>query len=97
MHVVITGVTMLLVVLAMGFAAAAFGKVFRCYTVATVLSLVVFGALAGSQGTRIAANEPTPWLGVCERINIGGYPLWMAVLAVVLLPSRHPEPRRTSP
>ncbi|MEV8438727.1 DUF998 domain-containing protein [Actinosynnema sp. NPDC051121] len=85
MHVVVTGATVLLIVSAVGFGAAAFGKLFRCYSAATVLSLLVFGAMAGTRGDEIAAGEPTPWLGVYERIDIGGYLLWMAVLAVVVL------------
>jgi hypothetical protein len=34
---------------------------------------------------RIAAQEPTPWIGVAERINIGGYLPWQRVLALSLL------------
>lgn len=94
-HVILTSVTVLLIVTAMGFAAAALGKTFRRYSAATILTLLVFGALAGAQGPRIAVGEPTPWLGVYERINIGGYLLWMAVLAVVLM--RNNDRRRTPP
>jgi hypothetical protein len=36
-------------------------------------------------GSDIVAAMPTPWLGVRERINIYGYMLWVAVLAIVLL------------
>jgi hypothetical protein len=28
---------------------------------------------------------PTPWAGVSERISIGGYLLWQAVLAMMLI------------
>ncbi|NUT48475.1 MAG: DUF998 domain-containing protein [Saccharothrix sp.] len=85
MHIAVTGVTVLLIVAAIGFAAVAMGGPFRRYCVATILVLLVFGAVAGAQGGRLAAGGPTPWLGVCERVNIGGYLLWMAVFAVVLL------------
>jgi hypothetical protein len=34
---------------------------------------------------RIAANPPTPWVGVWERINISVFLLWVVVLAVALL------------
>jgi hypothetical protein len=30
-----------------------------------------FGALAASDGSAIAANDPTPWVGVTERIRAG--------------------------
>jgi hypothetical protein len=86
MHIIITGVGVLLCMFpAMGFGAAAFGKRFRLYTIGTMLIFLVCGALAGSQGPQIAANLPTPWLGVWERINIFGYLLWIVVLAVSLL------------
>ena len=33
-------------------------------------------------GGRIAANLPTPWIGVWERINLGVFLLWVVVLAL---------------
>ncbi|MBP2328776.1 ABC-type transport system involved in multi-copper enzyme maturation permease subunit [Kibdelosporangium banguiense] len=85
MHAVLTGVIVALILLAVGFAATTAGMWFRVYSWATLATLVVFGAMAGLQGPHLAANESTPWLGVLERINIGGYLLWLTVLAVVLL------------
>jgi hypothetical protein len=37
------------------------------------------------QARHLAAGQPTPWMGAWERINIGGYLLWVLVLAVSLL------------
>ncbi|WP_346112373.1 DUF998 domain-containing protein [Nonomuraea maheshkhaliensis] len=88
MHAVLTAVLVLLILPAIGFAAAAFGKAFRGYSLVTLVALIVFGALSGMQGPRLAANEPTPWLGVFERVNVGGYLVWLVVLAVVLLRAR---------
>lgn len=85
MHIVLTIVTVLLMLLAMGLGAAAFGKRFRLYSIATILTLLVFGSLAGLDGPRIAANLPTPWAGVTERICIGGYLLWVVALSIALL------------
>jgi hypothetical protein len=85
MHIVLTSVTVLLILLAIGFGATAFGKRFRLYSIGTILILLVFGTLAGLDGPRLAANLPTPWMGVYERINIYGYLLWVVVLAVTLL------------
>jgi hypothetical protein len=76
MHIVVTMVLVLFIVLIIGFGAAASGKRFRLYSIGTILALVAFGALAGLDGSRLAANLPTPWLGVKERINIGGFLLW---------------------
>ena len=85
LHVVFTMAAVVLMMLAIGFGAAAFGRRFRLYSVATMVVLVVFGALAGMDGPRVAANLPTPWVGVWERINIGVFLLWVVVLAVTLL------------
>ena len=85
MHIVLAMVTVLLMLLAMGFGAAAFGRRFRLYSIATMVILVAFGALTVLDAPRIAANLPTPWIGVWERINIGVFLLWVVVLAVTLL------------
>ncbi len=88
MHIIITVLTVLLILLIIGLGAAARGKWFRFYSIATILILFVCGAWAFMDAPRIAANLPTPWVGVRERINIYGYMLWMAVLAIVLLRGR---------
>lgn len=88
MHIVLTTVTVACILLAIGFAASAFGRRFRVYSIATIAVLAVCGVLAGMDGARLAAQQATPWLGLSERINIYGYLLWVAVLAVVVLRRR---------
>src|SRR6266508_2649814 len=88
MHITLTIVISLLSLLAMAFGAVAFGKRFRVYSVATILTLVAFGATASMQAGALATNEPTPWQGVYERINVAAYLLWMVVLAIILLRAR---------
>jgi len=85
LHIVWTAVSNLLTLLAMGVAAAAFGKRFRFYSIATMVVLLAFGLLTSVDAPRIQANLPTPWIGVWERVNIGVWMLWVLVLAVVLL------------
>ncbi len=85
MHAALTAVGVLLMLVAMAFGAVAFGKRLRLYTIATVLVFVACGTLGFLDGGRMAADLPTPWLGVTERINIFAYMLWIAVLAVALL------------
>jgi Protein of unknown function (DUF998) len=92
LHILFAAVTVLLMMLALGFGAAAFGRRFRLYSIGTIVILVVFGALTGIESPRIAANLPTPWIGVWERINIGVFLAWIIVLAVALL--RAPGSRR---
>jgi len=93
MHIVWAMVTVLLMMLAIGFGAAAFDKRFRACSIATMVILVVFGALTGMDGPRIAANLPTPWVGVWERISIVAFLLWVVVLAFALLRAQLEQPR----
>jgi hypothetical protein len=65
--------------------ATAFGKRFRLYTIATILLFVAGGIASFGDAPRMAANLPTPWQGVTERILAYGYMLWVALLAIGLL------------
>lgn len=85
MHIVLASVDVLCILLIIGFGASAFGKRFRLYSIGTILVVVVFGTLAGLDGPRIAANLPTPWVGVTERTSVFSYMLWLVVLAIGLL------------
>jgi hypothetical protein len=85
MHIPATAVMSLFIVLAMGFGATLLGKRFRYYSYGTIATLLVFGVLASLQAGQMAANEPTPWAGIEERINIYATMLWVAVLAIGLL------------
>lgn len=93
MHGIITMVLVLFMLLAIGFGAAAFGKWFRLYSLATILLLVVGGVLTGLDQPRLEANLPTPWMGVWERINIGVFLLWVVVLAIALLRAKVERPQ----
>jgi len=88
MHLVLGGATVLLMLLAIGVGAAAFGKRFRLYSIASIVILVVCGFFTFLDAPSLAANLPTPWIGVWERINIGVFLLWVVVLATVLLRTR---------
>jgi hypothetical protein len=57
----------------------------------------VFGVLTGLDAPRLAANLPTPWMGVWERINIFGYLLWIIVLAIILLREKGARPNSHHP
>jgi hypothetical protein len=85
LHGVLTYVGVFCFLVAIGFGAFAFGRRFRFYSLGTLLVCVVFAILAGLDIPQMTANLPTPWMGVFERINIFGYQLWAAVLAIGLL------------
>jgi hypothetical protein len=97
MHVVVASIVSVLILLAIGFGATAFGKRFRLYSIATIVALLVFGTLTFVYAPGIAAKLPTPWLGLVERLNLGGYLLWVAVLAIMLLRGKQPGARATRP
>jgi hypothetical protein len=85
MHLVLTAVTVVSWLVILGFATGAFDKPFSRYSIATLLTVLVFGALTAPQGAALAAGQPTPWLGLTERINIYSFMLWAIVLALVLI------------
>jgi hypothetical protein len=84
-HLVVLGTTTLLIMGSMGFGAAALGKRFRRYSIASLLTMLAAGSMGATQAADIGANLPTPLGGVYERISIGAYLLWMTVLAIALL------------
>ena len=97
MHILLTVVTVLLILVIIGFGAASGGTRFRFYSIATILTLIASGAWAFIDAPGIAANLPTPWVGIRERINIYGYMLWMAVLAFALLRNQDSAREKKSP
>jgi hypothetical protein len=84
-HASLTGVNVLFIFLAIGFGAAAYRNWFRFYSIGTIVILLAFGIIAFSAIPAISANQPTPWAGLEERINIYGYLLRVVVLAISLL------------
>ena len=91
-HVILGLMTVLFMLVVIGYGATAFGKPFRLYSVATIMILFVFGALTGLDSTRIGANLPTPWIGLWERITIYGFLLWVAALAIAVLRTERTRP-----
>jgi hypothetical protein len=85
LHIAWAMVTLLLMMLMMGFGAASLGKRFRLYTIATWAVFIGFGIFTWLESPGINKNLPTPRIGVWERINIGAFMLWVIVLAIVLL------------
>ena len=83
-HLALGAMTEIIYLLALGFAAAALGKGFRLYSIVTFILIVVFGVLTFLDAPGIARNEPTPLIGIWERINIGLFLIWITVLAIAL-------------
>ena len=85
LHIVWAMITIVLMMLIMGFGAAAFGKTFRFYTIFTFVVFVVFGILTGMEAPGIEANLPTPRIGIWERVNIGAFMIWVILFTRGLL------------
>jgi hypothetical protein len=95
MHILLGGVTVVLMFLAIGCGAAAFGAAVRVYSVMSGIVLLVFGGLTFLESPRLQANLPTPWIGLWERISITVFLAWIVVMAIMGL--RHRRPHRVPP
>jgi hypothetical protein len=80
----------ILFALAIGFGSRLLDKRFRYYSYATLLTMLVFGLLMSLQSSAMTANEPTPWLGVQERVTAYAPMLWFMVLATGLVRRERP-------
>jgi hypothetical protein len=85
MHIVSTIALSLILMLAMGLSSVTDGKWFKIYSIGTIIILLLFGAWAAPDGALLDANQPTPWFGIKERINIYATMFWIAIFASVLL------------
>lgn len=83
-HLVLGGVDTILFFVSIAFGATALGRRFRLYSMATIVVVIVFGALNALEAPRIADDESTPWIGIFERISVEGSMLWYTVLAIAL-------------
>lgn len=84
-HIVVTLALVLLLLFAMGFGAFALRERFCVYSLATIVIVIVFGALSTPYPDRMAAGLPTPWFGIIERIDVYAAMVWMAVLSSTLM------------
>jgi hypothetical protein len=84
LHIALTAGLNVLMFAAMGFGASLRGRWFRRYTYATVLIMIALGFVTWLAARGLGAGEPTPWLGFAERVLIGTFLLWVAVLAISL-------------
>lgn len=84
-HIALTGVIVLLLLIAILSGAFTLGKRFRQYSLLTLSTVVVFGALTIPFAPHVAAGVATPGLGIFERINVYSTMAWIAVLSVALL------------
>ncbi|WP_427173778.1 DUF998 domain-containing protein [Arthrobacter sp. 92] len=79
MHIVATNIQLALMVAAMCFVAAGYPGRMRAYSIVSLVVSAVMGVVAF-----MAAPGPNLVLGISERISIGAFLLWVAILAAAL-------------
>ena len=85
LHLAWAYVTLALMLIKISLGAAALGRKFKVYSVFTVVVFLVFGLLTGLEAPGIESGDPTPYIGIWERINIAAYMVWVMVFAFALL------------
>ena len=85
LHLVWAAITGIFFMLIVGFGAAALGRRFRIYSIATMVVVLACGAVTGTYASQVQADLPTPGVGVWERISIATFMAWIVVLAAALL------------
>jgi hypothetical membrane protein len=93
-HIVagLAATAVILVTMAVG--SNALGKRFRVFSWTMFASILVFGALTVPAGVKLAAGEPTPGLGLLERLAYYSILVWIAVFSLALI--RREDRRVTS-
>lgn len=89
LHLLWAFVHLALMLLMIGFGAAASGTRFRIFSLITVILFLVFGVLTALSSRGIEKNTPTPNVGIWERINIAVYMAWIVVFIIMLLRNEH--------
>lgn len=79
-HIFSTIVMSVFIIAAMAFGAQTGTRLFRAYTHLTIGVVLVFGAIAGYLARPMP--EPTPWVGLAERVNIYATMIWFALFAL---------------
>jgi hypothetical protein len=89
-HLVLSGLTVAEIVALLGAGSGAFGTRFRMYSLCSAAVVLLSGALTSRQAAKLTNGQPTPRMGLYERISIGAWLQWMAVLAIILLREQRP-------
>jgi len=84
MHLVVAGAIMLLLSAAILTGARSFERGFRVYSAASVSVMLLFFFVTMRDVPNVAADLPTPYMGLSERISMAAWLLWIAVFSVKL-------------
>ncbi|HEX7019304.1 MAG TPA: serine hydrolase [Gemmatimonadaceae bacterium] len=84
-HAFVAGGVVVLLIATIAAGAFVAGRRFRGYSVATLLVMIAFSVPTFAYVPRVAANQPTPGLGILERVEVWAPMIWLAMFAVVLM------------
>jgi hypothetical protein len=83
---IVSGLAAIAVILTtMGVGSFTLGRRFKVFSWTMMATILVFGAATVPFGMKLAAGEPTPGMGVTERIAYYAILAWVAVLSIALL------------
>jgi hypothetical protein len=85
MHLVMTAITVVLMTTLILVGSMSQGRRFRFFSIFTIVIMMVFGIVTGLQASRVAAQLPTPWMGITERMCSYMPLIWVMVLSSRLL------------
>jgi hypothetical protein len=97
LHLALGGVNSIIFIVMLALGARALGGRFRMYTLGFIVVFLVFGLLMAMETPDVGDDQPTPWLGIWERIVVEGAMVWISVLALVLLRRTEITPTEDGP
>jgi hypothetical membrane protein len=85
MHVLLAGLGVVFVLLAVCIVALSSGGWLRIYSITAIMVLLVPGAVVFMTIPGLTMGEPTPYVGLTERISTYGYYIWQTILIKYLM------------
>jgi hypothetical protein len=85
LHIAWTVLTVVLMTTAISIGAFTFDRLFKFFSVVTLIVLITGGIHTSLEAPGIPKNLPTPSIGIWERLNIGAFLLWVVVLSRYVL------------
>lgn len=85
MHIPVMGIMSAILLCAVRSASPWFGSRGRAITNATTAALLLPAVIMAPDIPNVARDEPTPYMGAIERVNIYVTAIWLAALGLVLM------------